>query len=275
MSPVPPKPLPHQLPKPLLRLEITDLSHPGAIAFLSHIDLTAILSDAIKNVITTLYPHSSAIPAVRSITLILRPEGGVANTTGLDYDDEHKRITFSTEYIKHVAHQRVKEEILGVVTHEMVHCWQWAAFGTAPSGLIEGVADWVRLRCGLSPPHWKQEPGGQWNAGYQHTAYFLDYLEGRYGSGTVPKINSALREKKYEEASFWKGLFGKEVGLLWDEYEKHLKKEREVEKEREEEPVMVKREDADEESTARSGGDEKGAENSVVDTARSKQSSSR
>jgi hypothetical protein len=41
-----------------------------------------------------------------------------------------------------------------------VHCYQWDAEGTCPGGLIEGVADWVRLNCDLSPPHWKKEVDG-------------------------------------------------------------------------------------------------------------------
>lgn len=43
------------------------------------------------------------------------------------------------------------------MVHEMVHCWQRNAHGTAPGGLIEGIADWVRLKAGLVPPHWKRE----------------------------------------------------------------------------------------------------------------------
>jgi hypothetical protein len=41
-----------------------------------------------------------------------------------------------------------------------VHCLQWDAHKTCPGGLIEGVADWVRLNCDLSPPHWKRETDG-------------------------------------------------------------------------------------------------------------------
>ena len=45
---------------------------------------------------------------------------------------------------------------------------------TCPGGLIEGIADWVRLRAGLGAKHWKQEADGKWDAGYQHTGYFLE-----------------------------------------------------------------------------------------------------
>lgn len=104
--------------------------------------------------------------------------------------------------------------------HEMVHCWQWNALGTAPSGLIEGIADFVRLKAGLSPPHWKRECGGDWDAGYQHTGYFLEWMEEKCGEGTVRKINDGLRDKEYDEHDFWTGMFGSEVEEMWDEYSK-------------------------------------------------------
>ncbi len=148
--------------------------------------------------------------------------GGVAYTLGSDLDDDHKEIHFSLDYINGIPSARQKDEIQGVLVHEMVHCWQWNAKGSCPIGLIEGVADFVRLKAGLSPPHWKKEGGGQWDAGYQHTGYFLEWIEGTYGEGSVRKINQALKDKQYEQDTFWKQLFGKEVSLLWKEYEGSL-----------------------------------------------------
>lgn len=159
--------------------------------------------------------------------------GGVAYTTGKDIDDDHKEIHVSAEYISGIASSRKRQEIMGVLVHEMVHCWQWNAEGSAPGGLIEGIADWVRLRAGLSPPHWKKEAGGDWDAGYQHTGYFLDWLEEKYGDGTVVAINKALKEGGYKEETFWKKRFGTSVKSLWAEYGKHFKEEEEEEAEAE------------------------------------------
>jgi len=107
----------------------------------------------------------------------------------------------------------------------MVHCWQWAAKGTCPGGLIEGIADFVRLKSDFVPPHWKQECNGDWDAGYQHTGYFLDYLENRFGEGTVVKINERLRDREYKEDAFWDHCCGKKVHSLWEEYGKSLSKD--------------------------------------------------
>ena len=150
--------------------------------------------------------------------------GGVAYTKGIELDNDHKEIHFSLSYIaEHISAGRRHDEIAGVLVHEMVHAWQHNAFGTCPGGLIEGIADFVRLKAGLGPPHWTKKKGGSWDQGYQFTAYFLEWLEGVQGEGTVKRINGALGESRYEEEAFWKGMFGKEVGSLWEEYQETFK----------------------------------------------------
>ncbi|KIW08971.1 uncharacterized protein PV09_00880 [Verruconis gallopava] len=214
----PPKPT----RKPVLRLEIRDLSEEGARSFLSLLDCANVLENAVDTVISLLYTEASHIPPTRSITLILRSMPGVAYTTGMDIDNDHKEIHFSTDYVASIPMERRKQEMLGVITHEMVHCWQWAANGTCPGGLIEGIADFVRLRADFVPPHWKQEAGGDWDAGYQHTGYFLDWLERTLGEGTVIKINDRLRDRNYDEVEFWSHCCGDDVKNLWKRYKESL-----------------------------------------------------
>ncbi|CAH0015354.1 unnamed protein product [Clonostachys rhizophaga] len=217
---------------PKIRLEIRNLSDAGASSFLRAVHATDLLTSATRNVLRWLYATPSSptttVPPTRSVTLILRDMDGVAYTTGSDLDNDHKEVHFSTKYIAAIGPDRVAHEITGVVTHELVHCFQYDAFGTCPGGLIEGVADWVRLNCGLSPPHWKREAGGKWDGGYQHTAYFLEYLEGRFGEGTVRRLNEKLRIQKYDEETFWVELLGEHVTKLWEEYGEKLKDEKTV-----------------------------------------------
>jgi hypothetical protein len=156
---------------------------------------------------------------------------GVAYTAGTSLDDDHKEIHFSLKYIAGIACARRTDEITGVLVHEMVHCWQWNGHGSAPPGLIEGIADFVRLKAGLVPPHWKPEGGGDWDAGYQHTGYFLDWLERRYGKGAVRRINERLRTGKYCEGEFWEGLFDRGVKELWKDYCKSFRRHDDEEKE--------------------------------------------
>lgn len=228
---------PFEYPKPKLRLEIRDISHEGADVFLQSVNAAAILAAAVGNVQRLLYGRNfwhadpdCHITPTRSVTVILRSMGGVAYTTGSELDGDHKEIHFSLEYIAGIRprKERATAEIAGVLTHELVHCYQWNGLGSCPGGLIEGIADWVRLRCALEPPHWKREPAavGRWDGGYQHTAYFLDYLENRFGSGTVRRINEKLRLERYNGKSFWADLLGDSVETLWQNYADAVKEGR-------------------------------------------------
>lgn len=211
---------------PKIRLEVRDLCHPGSNDFLSSVSPGTSMEFAVRRVLDLLYLDpkcpTTTVPGTRSVTLILRSMGGVAYTTSMDLDDDHKEIHFNIDYINGIDKSRKADEILGVLVHEMVHCYQHNAFGTCPMGLIEGIADWVRLNCNLSPPHWKKETSGKWDAGYQHTGYFLDYLERRYGNGTISRMNEKLRTNKYEEKAFWTGLFGQLVEQLWADYQESV-----------------------------------------------------
>ncbi|KAL4781404.1 hypothetical protein BJX76DRAFT_335544 [Aspergillus varians] len=262
------------LPESKFRLQIHDLRHPAAQFFLISIpDLASTLETALSAIIQNLYtsptPDTATIntapkrkqplvftpsfPPTRSVTVLLRDIGGVAYTTGTDLDNDHKEIHISLGYIQNC---RTKPdplaELVGVLTHELVHCYQYAAprasidgrpddsTPRAPGGLVEGVADFVRLKAGLSPPHWKRpvsakERPDKWDAGYQHTAYFLAWLEDvRVGKGAVGLLNDRLcrvgyvgdgKEEGTEEDGgskkgecFWRALYGAGVDELWDGY---------------------------------------------------------
>ncbi|KAL4738071.1 hypothetical protein BDV11DRAFT_190442 [Aspergillus similis] len=270
-----------KLPAPKFQLQIHDLRHPASQFFLTSIpDLASTLESALSAIIQNLYspptsgsattgtPATNArerkhlqafrpsVPPTRSVTVLLRDIGGVAYTTGKDLDNDHKEIHVSLAYIQHC---RTKAdplaELVGVLTHELVHCYQYAApratfdgkpddsTPRAPGGLIEGVADFVRLKAGLSPPHWSRptsakERPEKWDSGYQHTAYFLAWLEDvRVGRGAIGLLNDRLSRVGYvgegrlgvdvegdEQESFWKALYGSEIDELWDEYGSWLDK---------------------------------------------------
>lgn len=83
----------------------------------------------------------------------------------------------------------------------------------------------MRLRAGLAAGHWKQSADGKWDGGYQHTGYFLEYLEQRFGEGTVRRMNGCLRDQKYDEKKlFGECCSGKTVDQLWKDYGEELEK---------------------------------------------------
>lgn len=217
---------PRLLHRPLLRLHVDDVIHPAAQVANGALDGGLYLADAIEHVVDHLYtPYGlSDIPKVRSVTVVLRSMGGVAYTTGLPLDDLHKEIHLSLDYVNGVVSRDaagVRRELAGVLTHEMVHCFQGNCKGTAPGGLIEGIADFVRLKAELAPPHWNRSPenrGHKWDEGYQKTAWFLEWLEEKRGAGTISRMNETMLNEKYNEKTFWHSLFGESVEQLWSRY---------------------------------------------------------
>lgn len=170
----------------------------------------------------------------------------MAYTTGIELDDQHKEIHLSLSYIRTCStFPDPARELAGVLTHELVHCYQHTAppspagdnVPRPPGGLVEGVADFVRLKAGLDPPHWKRPTSAgdrpdKWDSGYQHTAYFLAWLEDvKIGRGGVGLLNDRLLRVGYmgeddtvsgERVGFWKALFGAGVLELWEEYGSYL-----------------------------------------------------
>jgi hypothetical protein len=81
----------------------------------------------------------------------------------------------------------------------------------------------VRLHANLAPPHWKRTPApnDKWDAGYQTTAFFLDWIEERRGAGAIRALNGALRDTDYTDEMFVV-LAGEPVRDLWRRYKTEL-----------------------------------------------------
>ncbi|KAH0725792.1 hypothetical protein MTR67_003676 [Solanum verrucosum] len=107
-------------------------------------------------------------------------------------------------------------EITGVLYHEATHVWQWNGNGGAPGGLIEGIADYVRLKAGLGSSHWvKPGQGNRWDQVYDVTAQFLDYCNS-LRNGFVAELNKKMRNGYSDH--FFVDILGKTVDQLWSDY---------------------------------------------------------
>jgi hypothetical protein len=145
---------------------------------------------------------------VQTVNLFIDVMGGVAYAT-------NNEIHVSNDYIGNYSGD-VRREITGVLYHEMAHIWQWNGNGKAPGGLIEGIADFVRLKANYAPSHWVQAgQGDSWDQGYDVTAKFLDYCNG-LRNGFVAKLNKKM--KTGYSAQYFVDLLGKTVDQLWKDY---------------------------------------------------------
>ena len=118
----------HNFPTPKLRLHLDNLGHEGSSIFLSNIKGNEDIEAQVQNVLNLLYTPDCIRPGTRSVTIVLRPMEGVAYTTGSNLDSDHKEMHFNLKYI-HGIKRSHRDEILGVICHELVHCFQWAAEG--------------------------------------------------------------------------------------------------------------------------------------------------
>ncbi|PHT63892.1 Basic secretory protease [Capsicum annuum] len=90
-----------------------------------------------------------------------------------------------------------------------------------PGGLIEGIADYVRLKAGYAVSNWAQNgQGSRWDEGYSVTARFLDYCNG-LRNGFVAELNKKMRTG-YSNNFFVK-LLGKTPEQLFADYKAKYK----------------------------------------------------
>ncbi|EEF43590.1 uncharacterized protein LOC8288104 [Ricinus communis] len=143
------------------------------------------------------------------ISLIIEDIDGVAYT-------EDNEMHISTRYIENCSRECLRSEVTGILYHETTHIWQWNGNGQTPGGLIEGIADFVRLKANYAPSHWVQPgQGDRWDQGYDVTARFLDYCND-LRNGFVAELNKKMIDDYSDE--FFIELLGKSVDQLWSDY---------------------------------------------------------
>ncbi|ORX50268.1 BSP-domain-containing protein [Piromyces finnis] len=84
------------------------------------------------------------------------------------------------------AMNELRYEVRGVLSHELVHVWQFSCDGLS-GNLIEGIADAVRLMVGYPAKHWVENivpidecndsKNIPWDVGYDGTGFFLNWIQ--------------------------------------------------------------------------------------------------
>ncbi|KAL7595287.1 hypothetical protein Lser_V15G29357 [Lactuca serriola] len=187
---------------------------PGGIRFTKEIGIpfTKTLMGTINNYIwTTILQQSDPadrkpVPTVN--IYIVDFKGAEAITWG-------DNINVSAVYL--LGYQgNLKWEFTSLLYHEMTHVFQWNGEGKAPTGLVEGVADYTILKANYFPPAFaKPGTGNKWDQGYDFTARFLEYCDG-ITPGFVAKLNKKMR--KTFDIKFFQELTGKPLDTLWKNY---------------------------------------------------------
>ncbi|XP_060174410.1 uncharacterized protein LOC132605209 [Lycium barbarum] len=132
-------------------------------------------------------------------------------------DAINNQIHVTASYIEGYSGD-IKREITGILYHEITHIWQWDGKGHAPRGLIEGIAEYVRLKAGLAPSRdWVTfRHGDRWDQGCDVMARFLNYCDS-LKVGFVAQLNKKMRNGYSDQ--FFDELLGKTVDQLWRDYQ--------------------------------------------------------
>ena len=169
------------------------------------------------------------VRAFTRFTLTLRDYDGVAFKTG---SNGVVNIVVSTRHLENVYRndgqdaQAIREEILGILSHEGTHGYQYEPRnagdyrqGTEFFGFIEGVADGVRISVGR---HKTRRPrlGGNWTDGYTTTGFFVFWLNQEKDNDFLRKFQNTARVDRFWS---WDGatrsILGEGVRSLWNQYQ--------------------------------------------------------
>lgn len=114
-----------------------------------------------------------------------------------------------------------------VIVHEGMHIVQAGYSGTVPGWIIEGTADFVRDKYGLTNAEngWSIPTGyvygHHYASGYGEAAAFFKWVDAQYRVGqpsVTQALDDILRAGTYSEAQTWPGLTGSSLPQLWIAY---------------------------------------------------------
>lgn len=171
-----------------------------------------------RDVCSRLYKQPSEARDVTSVTLYLRDCDGVAAKWG----DRRISVEVCTPHLRNVKNsgRSVADEVTGIMIHETTHGYQYddQPDSDPEIGLIEGIADSVRLGAGYISPG-ELGAGGRWDSGYKTSAFFLVWLDTRYPD-FLYRFNQSFKPdgEAWSPAAFQQ-ITGESVDTLWSEYQ--------------------------------------------------------
>ncbi|QCX37409.1 secretory protein [Aureibaculum algae] len=129
------------------------------------------------------------------------------------------RVTVSSQWLD------AKPNDLDLMTHEIMHIIQAYPNNSGPGWLIEGIADYVRHKYGVSNAKagWSLTEFSDtqsYENSYRITARFLVWLSENYDEKIVNKLDDELRSGDYS-SDLWKEYTGFNIDQLWDLYSKN------------------------------------------------------
>lgn len=206
--------------KPIINFENQDPGNSGNFDAVIQ-DVQAEMQDAICTVCSILYRTPDDLPRMHdTVNFIIDNHDGVAYAGG-------NSIHLSTGHIQNYGDpESAYVEFKGVMVHESTHLYQVNG-GNSDGALIEGVADFVRVRAGYYGPG-RCGGGDSWDGAYTISGCFFSWLAGpcEYHDVFQPqndldigyRINLIINEGKSAVQDEIETTFGTDVSTLWTQY---------------------------------------------------------
>jgi hypothetical protein len=206
--------------KPTINFENQDPGNSGNFDAVIQ-DVQAEMQDAICTMCSILYRTPEDMPRTHdTVNFIIDNHDGVAYAGG-------NSIHLSTGHIQNYGDpESAYTEFKGVMVHEATHLYQVNG-GNSDGALIEGVADFVRVRAGYYGPG-RCGGGDNWDGAYTTSGCFFSWLAGpcEYHEQFHPqndldigyRINLIINEGKAAVQEEIESSFGVPVNTLWTDY---------------------------------------------------------
>ncbi len=175
-------------------------------------DPVAVAHELTHSICSILFRKTPEVPVISKITIVIVPLIGIS----ADILVSTATVRLNSSYLQTFASSHTASEttyeIDGLLVYTMSLFYQDLA---APAGVVQGVADFVRYRAG----YWTESarsPGGNWDDGFQTTAFFFDYVD-KQSPSFVYRLNQAIGTGY--SVDLFVTLTGKDVITLWNEYQ--------------------------------------------------------
>jgi hypothetical protein len=185
-------------------------------------DVETTMKWAACTVCSIMYRTPDEVPRTHdTINFVIDNHDGVAYAGG-------NEIHLSTNHIMNYGNpDSALVEFRGVMVHETAHLYQVNG-GSSDGALIEGVADFVRIRVGLYGDG-RRGQGGSWDDAYTTSGFFFSWLAGpcNYHEDHHPqndldigyRINAVINQGKSAVQSEIETTFGTDIDSLWNQYQ--------------------------------------------------------
>ncbi|WP_068776950.1 basic secretory protein-like protein [Paenibacillus sp. FJAT-26967] len=177
----------------------------------------------IRKVNTLLYDHPSQRKfGARKLVIRIEDFDGIAYATG---DQTEGQIVFSMRYLDGDGNGDARDEIIGILYHEIAHPYQQDdhRYGEI-NYIVEGMADAVRFKVGYHNRYGVSK-GGSWMDSYQTTGSFFLWIDEYKHAGFLKKLNQSL--SPFDGVDWTpdaiRTITGTPVDTLWAEFQSTLK----------------------------------------------------